>query len=94
MSALIYVSLDHVHPVVDGKWHRVQLAEMPEPGQVLHMLCGLTAPAEYERTEHRDARGPATQCWSCDFEYRRIHGIDMYPDHPGRPGPRPVPHPR
>ncbi|GAA4523518.1 zinc finger protein [Amycolatopsis samaneae] len=91
MSALIYVSLEHIRPVVDGKWHQVRLTGMPEPGQMLHMLCGLTAPAEYEQSEHRDEHGPATQCWSCDFEYRRMNGIDMYPEHPGRPrlAPRP-----
>jgi hypothetical protein len=31
MSALIMVDLDRVHPVFDGRWHRVRLHRLPQP---------------------------------------------------------------
>ncbi|GAA4533897.1 zinc finger protein [Amycolatopsis samaneae] len=83
MSALIYLNLDAVHPVVDGRWHRARLTSVPLPGEKITMLCGVTADAEFERPREHAARGAPTQCWDCDLVYRREHGIDILPQHPG-----------
>ncbi|GAA4537668.1 hypothetical protein GCM10023192_38330 [Amycolatopsis samaneae] len=99
MSALIYVSLEHIHPVVDGIWHRARLTEVPAPGEAVRMLCGLVAAAEYDDVRGRDLHGVPRQCWSCECVYREENGFvpppGGYP--PGcaselrsvpRPGPR------
>lgn len=75
MAALIYVDLANVHPVIDGVWHRASLLAMPDPGQGITMLCGVTATAEYERLDNRNRARPPTCCWDCDAKYRRIQGI-------------------
>lgn len=75
MTALIYVDLDLVHPVVNGEWHRARFQNMPQSGQPITMLCGLVAAAEYERSDNRLRDRPPTCCWSCDDEYRRQRGI-------------------
>lgn len=75
MSALIYVDMASVHPVIDGVWHRATLTAMPDPGQGVTMLCGATAAAEYERLERRRDHGTPTMCIACDSIYRRQQGI-------------------
>lgn len=82
MTALIYVDLDAVLPVVEGKWHRVDLHRVPMPGEELTMLCGLTAVAEFEDLVRRRDH-PPSQCWSCDLVYRRRKDIHVPPEHPG-----------
>ena len=93
MSARIYVDLNAVHPVIDGQWHHATLVRVPEPGETIKMLCGRTAPAEFERQDQRRAHSIPTQCWRCDLIYRRQHGIHVSRDHPAL-SPRPVPRPR
>lgn len=75
MTARIYVDLATVHPVIDGEWHRAALTDMPQTGDTVTMLCGLTADAEYDRLDHRRADGIPTCCWACDAAYRRQQGI-------------------
>ena len=91
MSALIYVDLEALHPVVDGVWHRADLPRVPLPGESLTMLCGVAAVAEFEDfVRRRDY--PPQQCWSCDLVYRRRKNIHVPAGHPGlvtRPTPRP-----
>jgi hypothetical protein len=84
MSALIYIDLDHVHPVIDGVWHMVNLAQMPIPGQALTMLCGRAEAAEYTtKDEIRQRSGSLRMCLGCDAVYRARRG--WVPS----PGPRP-----
>lgn len=80
MSALIYVDLAHVHPVIDGVWHRAQLVGMPAPGVAITMLCGESAAAEYHRLDQRRAHGAPTACPRCDLLYRRQHQIPLQQD--------------
>lgn len=77
MTALIYVDLDVVHPVVDGEWHRARFQNMPQSGEPVTMLCGLTAVVEYERSDNRRRERPPTCCWACDRAYRHLHGIPV-----------------
>jgi len=92
MSALIYVDLEAVLPVVNGEWHRIDVHRMPMPGEEITMLCGVTDVAEFEDLVRRRGH-PVTQCWGCDLVYRRRKGIHVPPDHPGRI-PRPTPQQR
>ncbi|MFD9890723.1 zinc finger protein [Amycolatopsis sp. NPDC059027] len=85
MSALIYLNLDAVHPVIDGRWHRARLTSVPRPGEQITMLCGVTADAEFEGPREHEVHGVPKQCWDCDLVYRREHGIDVLPQHPGIP---------
>ncbi|MFE0027194.1 hypothetical protein [Amycolatopsis sp. NPDC059021] len=62
MSALIYLDLAHIHPIVNGQWYRARLVHVPQPGEAVTMLCGVSAAAEYDESGRRDARGPAAQC--------------------------------
>ena len=93
MSAVIYVDLDAILPVINGVWHRIELTRMPEPGEGLTMLCGVTATAEFDHLDRRRSHGTPTECWNCDLIYRRKHGIPALPSHPGLRV-RPQPHPR
>ncbi|GAA4532351.1 hypothetical protein [Amycolatopsis samaneae] len=98
MSAVIYVDLAHLHPIVDGVWHRAWLDHLPAPGEGVAMLCGLVATAEYHDRGQRDAHGVPAQCWSCEREYREAMGYSPppggYPPLSRRSVIRPVPHPR
>lgn len=47
------------------------------------MLCGATAPAEFEPLKERTAHGVPTQCPYCDVAYRRALGWIVPPNHPG-----------
>ncbi|MFE0025512.1 zinc finger protein [Amycolatopsis sp. NPDC059021] len=93
MDAVIYVDTDAIHPVADGRWHHARLTRVPQPGETVTMLCGLTAAAEFEQSAQRDSRGVPQTCWDCDLVYRREHDLDVWPGHPALPR-RPVPHPR
>ena len=74
MDALIYLDLEALHPVVDGKWHRVDLHRVPMPGEKITMLCGVKATAEFvDLVRRRDY--PPQQCWDCDGVYRLRKGI-------------------
>lgn len=75
MTALIYVDMEHVHPVINGVWHRAKLHGLPAPGTAMTMLCGESAAAEYRRLDERRAHGVPTACPNCDQMYRRQLGI-------------------
>lgn len=92
MTALIYVDIEALHPVIEGEWHRVDLHRVPMPGEKITMLCGVTAVAEFEDLVRRRDH-PPHQCWGCDLAYRRRKGIAVPPEHPGL-APRRTPRPR
>ncbi|MFD9961447.1 hypothetical protein [Amycolatopsis sp. NPDC058986] len=94
MSALIYVDLAHLHPVVDGVWHRAWLTHLPAPGEGVAMLCGLVATAEYCDRLDRDTHGVPVQCWDCEREYRAELGYSPPPGGYPTASHRPVPYPR
>ncbi|MFD9961919.1 zinc finger protein [Amycolatopsis sp. NPDC058986] len=93
MGAVIYVDTNAIHPVVDGRWHHTRLARVPEPGETVTMLCGVSAAAEFAQSQLRDSHGAPQTCWDCDLIYRREHDLDVWPGHPAL-SPQPVPHPR
>ena len=80
MSAVISVSLNDVHPVIDGRWHRVYIERMPVPGEDITTFCGLTESVAFEG---KNAQFTVPTCWDCDLVYRRRNGIPYRPDHPG-----------
>ncbi|SEB43791.1 zinc-finger [Amycolatopsis tolypomycina] len=75
MTALLYLDLEHMFPVVQGVRHRSIFARVPDPGTEVRMLCGLVAVAEYADAAKRNTHGVQTLCWGCDAEYRRQQGI-------------------
>ncbi|MGW4485133.1 hypothetical protein ACWEOE_15000 [Amycolatopsis sp. NPDC004368] len=89
MTALIYIDPQAIHPVVDGEWHRTRLTGVPEPGQGITMLCGVTGSAAFEPLNQRTAHGIPKTCFYCEAAFMREHGMPVSPDHPGlRPRPR------
>ncbi len=80
MSAVIYLDPGGLHPVVNGYWHRTRLTRIPEPGQDITMLCGVTAPAEFQSLADRRAHGVPRMCPQCDAIYRRERGIPLQQD--------------
>ncbi|GAA4527552.1 hypothetical protein [Amycolatopsis samaneae] len=92
-TALIYINLDAVHPIINSVWHRTNINRLPSSGEPITMLCGATAPAEFEGAAHRDVIRVARQCWDCERVYREKRGLPAPPN--GYPEPaHPVPHPR
>ena len=83
MNALIYLNLDHLHPVINGVWHHARFVAVPAPGDAITTLCGETAVAVFEPTTRRGAHGPPLQCPFCDVAYRRACGLAIRPGHPG-----------
>ncbi|MEC3979425.1 zinc finger protein [Amycolatopsis sp. H20-H5] len=86
MTARIYVDLDRVHPVFDGRWHRAHLRRMPDPGEEITTLCGRVEPVAYGALAERASL--LLTCWGCDLVYRRQLGIAVPRDHPGLDGGR------
>ncbi|WIV52895.1 hypothetical protein [Amycolatopsis nalaikhensis] len=80
MSALIYLDPALLRPVVNGHWHRTRLTCIPAPGQIITMLCGEEAPAEFQPLVDRRARGVPHMCPRCDSTYRREQGIPLEQD--------------
>jgi hypothetical protein len=78
------VDLERVHPVFGGRWHRVQLNKMPNPGELITTLCGQVEEVEYGP---EDRVVIVQTCWYCDLAYRRQEGIPVRPDHPGLTAP-------
>ncbi|MEU8637682.1 hypothetical protein AB0C38_36350 [Amycolatopsis sp. NPDC048633] len=78
MSAVIYVDLQAVHPVIDGEWHR--LIEVLTPGQAFTTLCGISDTATFVPLSERRARGAPRQCDRCDVIHRRKQGIPLQQD--------------
>jgi hypothetical protein len=83
------IDLDRVHPVFEGRWHRVtRLQRLPQPGEPIATLCGRVEEAEY--VDASQCAAVVETCWGCDLEYRRQQNIPVLPDHPGlNPTPRP-----
>lgn len=77
MAALIFIYLEHVHPVIDGVWHRVRLTSVPAPGEHITMLCGQEAATAFAPHEQRRARCIPTQCLPCDAVYREQLGWSL-----------------
>ncbi|MEA5361363.1 hypothetical protein VA596_17600 [Amycolatopsis sp., V23-08] len=75
MAAVIHIDPEAIHSVVEGEWHRVRFAGIPESGQGITMLCGLTATAEFRPLADRRAHGVPHQCPSCEVIHRRERGI-------------------
>ncbi|WP_290057440.1 hypothetical protein [Amycolatopsis solani] len=75
LDAVIHIDPKAIHPVVDGEWHRARLPGIPQAGQGITMLCGLTASARFQPLDQRRDRGVPTACPRCDSIYRREHGI-------------------
>jgi len=78
-GARIMVAVPQVRPVIDGVWHMTRLSRFPVPGEPVTTLCGLTEAADYG---DQDSQVVATQCWDCDYRYRRDHGMEVLPTHP------------
>ncbi len=74
-DAVIYIDPEAIHPVVDGKWHRTRLTGIPQAGQRVTMLCGVTASAAFRPLGQRRDHGVPTACPPCDSLYRRERGI-------------------
>ncbi|MBB4689688.1 hypothetical protein [Amycolatopsis jiangsuensis] len=83
MTAFIYLDAAAMRPVIGGVWHLTRLSAIPAPGGVITMLCNKTAASAFGTLSERSAHGVPTQCLYCDFEYRRIHGYEIPPNHPG-----------
>ncbi|WP_370939355.1 hypothetical protein [Amycolatopsis sp. cg13] len=83
MPALIYLDLDHLHPVIDGVWHRACFVTFPVPGEAITTLCGETAAVAFEPLGKRREFGPPTQCPFCDVNYRRLRHLTIPKGHPG-----------
>lgn len=79
-SAVITVDLDHLHPVFDGRWHRVVLDRLPGPDEIITTLCGQRRPVRYGTPA--DRLPAARTCWPCDLAFRRANGIAVPPNHP------------
>lgn len=74
MTAIITVSLDYIHPVIDGRWHLIpRLEALPQPGETITTLCGITEPVAYQAK--RELSVPARMCWDCDDKYRKSKGL-------------------
>ncbi len=73
MAALIYLDTQTVHPVINGKWHR--LAGALEPAEAITTLCGITDTPMFMPLSERRSHGIPRQCDECDTIYRRGHGI-------------------
>lgn len=81
MGALITIDLDQVHPVVEGRWHRVRLLRMPGPGELITMFCGQVEEVVYGTS--KDQVITVRTWWACDLVYRRAEGIAVPSGHPG-----------
>ena len=53
MSALIYVDLEALHPVVDGVWHRADLPRVPLPGEIQSSAVVLRDAFAHQRLRDR-----------------------------------------
>lgn len=79
MSARIMVATPHVRPVIGGVWHMTRLTRFPNHGEAIKTLCGVADTADYSDQATTEIM---TQCWECDYRYRRDHGMELLPDHP------------
>lgn len=56
-AAVIYIDPLAIHPVIDGEWHRTRLAEIPQPGQAITMLCDAVCRREQGIPPQQDRLG-------------------------------------
>jgi hypothetical protein len=84
VAAVIYVDPLTVQPVLNGKWHRMDLTAVPQPGQVVTMLCGESGAAEFKLPGERRDERVHQQCEPCDDVLRRRRGIPSRRDRIGR----------
>lgn len=84
MTALIYIDTTAIHPVINGVWHRGRFTSIPEPGQGITMLCGVTAAAAFEPLERRRDHAPLKTCFDCEAEYMCEQGIPVPASHASR----------
>lgn len=82
MTALIYIDTESMHPVINGVWHRGRFTSVPEPGQLITMLCGVTAAAAFEPLAHRQDHGAPKTCFDCEAAVMREQGMPVPPNHP------------
>ncbi len=76
-DAVIYIDPLMIHPVMEGVWHHARLAEIPDPGQTITMLCGVTGVAAFLPLSQRRNRTIPRQCERCDAIVRQLHGIPL-----------------
>lgn len=84
MTATIYIEPLLIQPVIAGEWHRTRLTEIPAPGQVITMLCGVSDAVAFKLSDERRQRRILRQCERCDVVYRREQGIPLRQDRTGR----------
>jgi hypothetical protein len=84
VAAVIYIDPLTIQPVLNGKWHRLDLTAVPQPGQTVTMLCGESGAAEFKLSGERRDERTHQQCESCDDVLRRRKGIPLRRDRIGR----------
>ncbi|MDS0133198.1 MULTISPECIES: hypothetical protein [unclassified Amycolatopsis] len=84
VAAVIYVDPQTIQPVLNGKWHRMDITAVPRPGDTVTMLCGESGAAEFKLLGQRRADRIHQQCESCDDVLRRREGIPLRRDRIGR----------
>ncbi|GAB3146987.1 hypothetical protein GCM10027258_39670 [Amycolatopsis stemonae] len=82
-TAVIYLDPLAIHPVINGEWHRARLAEIPQPGDTITMICGISATAAFQPVGQRRRRQIPRQCPRCDDICRREQGIPSQQDRIG-----------
>jgi hypothetical protein len=83
-AAVIYIDPLMIHPVLEGVWHHAHLAEIPDPGEAITMLCGATGVASFLPLSQRRHRATPRQCDRCDAIVRRQRGIPLQHKRIGR----------
>ena len=84
VAAVIYVDPQTIQPVLNGKWHRMDLTAMPQPGEAVTMLCGESGAVEFKLADERRDGRIHQQCEPCDNIVRQRKGIPSRRDRIGR----------
>jgi hypothetical protein len=84
VAAVIYVDPLTIQPVLNGKWHRMDLTAVPEPGEAVTMLCGESGEAEFKLSGEGRNNRVHQQCEPCDDVLRQRKGIPSRRDRIGR----------
>ncbi|MFG1645526.1 hypothetical protein ACGFMK_35035 [Amycolatopsis sp. NPDC049252] len=77
-DAVIYIDPLMIHPVIDGVWHHARLVGIPDPGEAITMLCGVTGVAAFLPLGQRRHRTIPRQCERCDALVRQQRGIPLW----------------
>ncbi|WP_439381591.1 hypothetical protein [Amycolatopsis lexingtonensis] len=83
-AAVIYIDPLMIHPVVEGVWHHARLQGIPDPGEAITMLCGVTGVAAFLPLSQRRHRTIPRQCERCDAIIRQQRGIPLRQKRIGR----------